>query len=100
MSQQREHEAALRLFRRAIQLMPSHAYAHTLCGHERLAVEDLEGAVRCICWPDTANWPYATEVGVSTPLISPMRMSVITIENPPALSLPRASAPPSALTDS
>ncbi|XRB00682.1 anaphase-promoting complex subunit [Pycnococcus provasolii] len=47
MSLQREHESALRLFRRAIQLEPALPYAHTLCGHERLAVEDLEGAMAC-----------------------------------------------------
>jgi anaphase-promoting complex subunit 3 len=44
-SLQKEHESALRFFQRALQLDPSFAYAHTLCGHEYFANEDFEKAI-------------------------------------------------------
>ncbi|WIA20972.1 hypothetical protein OEZ85_005309 [Tetradesmus obliquus] len=43
-SLQREHESAVRLFQRALQLAPHMAYAATLLGHEHLAGEDLAAA--------------------------------------------------------
>jgi anaphase-promoting complex subunit 3 len=39
---QREHEAAIKFFQRAIQLNPNYAYAYTLCGHEFVSNEDFE----------------------------------------------------------
>ena len=44
-SLQKEHETALRFFRRALQLDPKYPYAHTLCGHEYFANEDFEKAM-------------------------------------------------------
>lgn len=44
MSLLREHDAALRFFKRAMQLQPSFVYAYTLCGHEHVANDDLEQA--------------------------------------------------------
>eukprot|EP00826_Nyctotherus_ovalis_P014717 TRINITY_DN14120_c0_g2_i1.p1 TRINITY_DN14120_c0_g2~~TRINITY_DN14120_c0_g2_i1.p1 ORF type:complete len:588 (+),score=143.57 TRINITY_DN14120_c0_g2_i1:389-2152(+) len=46
-SMQKEHETALRYFKRAIQLSPSFAYAHTLCGHEYVANEDFDSGKKC-----------------------------------------------------
>lgn len=46
-SMQKEHETALRYFKRAIQLNPSFAYAHTLCGHEYVANEDFDSGKKC-----------------------------------------------------
>lgn len=43
-SLQKEHETALKLFRRAIQLDPHFTYAHTLSGHEYVANDELEKA--------------------------------------------------------
>jgi anaphase-promoting complex subunit 3 len=43
-SLQKEHETALRFFRRALQLDPSQPYPYTLCGHEYFANEDFEQA--------------------------------------------------------
>ncbi len=43
-SLQREPDSALRYFHRALQLDPSFAYAHTLCGHEYVSNEDLDKA--------------------------------------------------------
>lgn len=40
----REHEAAVRLFQRALQLDPNMAYAASLAGHEQLASDDLAAA--------------------------------------------------------
>lgn len=40
----RDHEGALRCFKRALSLDPDLAYAHSLCGHELLASDDFEGA--------------------------------------------------------
>lgn len=45
-SLQKEHEQAIRCFRRAIQLDPSCAYAHTLCGHEFAASDKFETATQ------------------------------------------------------
>lgn len=46
-SAQGEHEAALRFFQRALQIDPHFAYAHTLCGHEHVAMEQFEEGVTC-----------------------------------------------------
>mmetsp|Transcript_55538 Transcript_55538/g.124932 ORF Transcript_55538/g.124932 Transcript_55538/m.124932 type:complete len:728 (-) Transcript_55538:4-2187(-) len=43
-SLQREHERALKCFRRAILLDPAYTYAHTLSGHELAACDKLEEA--------------------------------------------------------
>eukprot|EP00850_Spirogloea_muscicola_P021467 SM000250S08725 [mRNA] locus=s250:55409:60519:- [translate_table: standard] len=42
MSLQKEHETALKYFQRALQLDPIFTYAHTLAGHEHVALEDFE----------------------------------------------------------
>lgn len=44
-SLQREHEAAIKFFDRAIQLDKSFTYAHTLSGHEYVCNEDLDKAM-------------------------------------------------------
>jgi anaphase-promoting complex subunit 3 len=44
-SLQHEPETAIKFFQRALQLDPYFSYAHTLCGHEYVANEDLEKAV-------------------------------------------------------
>ncbi|CAG9466764.1 unnamed protein product [Pedinophyceae sp. YPF-701] len=44
LSLQSQHEEAVRCFRRAVALDPRLAYAHTLCGHELLAMGDTQGA--------------------------------------------------------
>jgi anaphase-promoting complex subunit 3 len=41
-----EHDSAILAFKKAIQLDPSFAYAHTLMGHEYLSNEDLDSASR------------------------------------------------------
>ncbi|XP_019442777.1 PREDICTED: cell division cycle protein 27 homolog B-like [Lupinus angustifolius] len=46
-SLQKDHETALKNFQRAVQLNPRFAYAHTLCGHEYVALEDFENGVKC-----------------------------------------------------
>ncbi|KAK8940713.1 hypothetical protein KSP39_PZI010567 [Platanthera zijinensis] len=46
-SLQRDHEMALKNFQRAIQLDSRFAYAHTLCGHEHIALEDYDNGIRC-----------------------------------------------------
>jgi len=46
-SAQKEHETALRLFERALQLDPSFTYAYTLSGHEYAANEDFDKALTC-----------------------------------------------------
>jgi anaphase-promoting complex subunit 3 len=43
----KEHDAALRFFQRAIAVAPAFAYAHTLCGHEHVAVDDMDAAAAC-----------------------------------------------------
>ncbi|KAL6764467.1 hypothetical protein V8C86DRAFT_1591734 [Haematococcus lacustris] len=47
LSLQQEHEAALKLFERALQLDPSFTYAYTLSGHEYSASEDFDKALAC-----------------------------------------------------
>ncbi|KAK7364952.1 hypothetical protein VNO80_13701 [Phaseolus coccineus] len=46
-SLQKDHETALKSFQRAVQLNPRFAYAHTLCGHEYVALEDFENGIKC-----------------------------------------------------
>lgn len=46
-SLQKEHEAALKFFSRAVQLNPYFAYAHTLSGHEYVANENFDQATTC-----------------------------------------------------
>lgn len=44
-SLQKETDAAIRFFQRALQVDPGFTYAHTLCGHELVNNEDLDKAV-------------------------------------------------------
>nr|VZI34871.1 unnamed protein product [Spirometra erinaceieuropaei] len=44
-SLQREHEVAVRFFRRALQVCPTDSYACTLLGHEYMSMDNLERAV-------------------------------------------------------
>jgi len=44
-SLQKDHDAALRFFKRSTQLSPNFTYAYTLCGHEYVANEDFEKAI-------------------------------------------------------
>lgn len=46
-SLQKEHEAAIKFFSRAIQVEPNFAYAYTLLGHEHIATEELDKALSC-----------------------------------------------------
>ncbi|KAK7291995.1 hypothetical protein RIF29_07597 [Crotalaria pallida] len=46
-SLQNDHDTALKNFQRAVQLNPRFAYAHTLCGHEYVALEDFENGIKC-----------------------------------------------------
>jgi anaphase-promoting complex subunit 3 len=58
-SLQREHEQALRCFRRATQLDPSFAYGFTLQGHEHIASEEFEKALdayRCAIAADSRHY--------------------------------------------
>ncbi|KAJ8422040.1 hypothetical protein Cgig2_026428 [Carnegiea gigantea] len=45
-SLQKDHDMALKNFQRAVQLNSKFAYAHTLCGHEHVALEDFESGIR------------------------------------------------------
>ncbi|PSS10191.1 Cell division cycle protein 27 B like [Actinidia chinensis var. chinensis] len=45
-SLQKDHEIALKNFQRAVQLNSRFAYAHTLCGHEYVALEDFENGIK------------------------------------------------------
>ncbi|CAI9261988.1 unnamed protein product [Lactuca saligna] len=45
-SMQKDHETALKNFQRAVQLNSRFAYAHTLCGHEYVALEDFENGIK------------------------------------------------------
>ncbi|GER44087.1 cell division cycle [Striga asiatica] len=45
-SLQKDHETALKTFQRSVQLNSRFAYAHTLCGHEYVALEDFENGVK------------------------------------------------------
>ncbi|KAJ2894733.1 hypothetical protein MKZ38_007283 [Zalerion maritima] len=47
MSLTRDHEGALKSFKRATQLNPKFAYAHTLQGHEHIANEEYDRALTC-----------------------------------------------------
>jgi len=40
-----EHETAIKFFRRATQLDPTSAYAHTLAAHEFMSHEDIDSAL-------------------------------------------------------
>mmetsp|Transcript_22800 Transcript_22800/g.53243 ORF Transcript_22800/g.53243 Transcript_22800/m.53243 type:complete len:792 (+) Transcript_22800:53-2428(+) len=44
-SLQKEHDVAIKFFKRAIQVDPSFVYAYTLCGHEYMANEKFDKAV-------------------------------------------------------
>jgi len=44
-SLQKEHDVAIKFFKRAIQVDPSFTYAYTLCGHEFVANEKLDKAI-------------------------------------------------------
>ncbi|XP_076039509.1 cell division cycle protein 27 [Oratosquilla oratoria] len=46
-SLQKEHEAAIKFFSRAIQVAPNFAYAYTLLGHEYITTEELDKAMNC-----------------------------------------------------
>eukprot|EP00250_Pteridium_aquilinum_P028141 c36647_g1_i1 orf=92-2434(+) len=46
-SLQKDHEAALKYFQRALQLDQYFTYAHTLCGHEYVAMEDFKEGISC-----------------------------------------------------
>ncbi|XP_077215925.1 cell division cycle protein 27 homolog B-like isoform X2 [Tasmannia lanceolata] len=43
---QKDHETALKNFHRAVHLDSRFAYAHTLCGHEYVALEDFENGIK------------------------------------------------------
>ncbi|XP_074278410.1 cell division cycle protein 27 homolog B isoform X2 [Silene latifolia] len=45
-SLQKDHDTALKNFQRAVQLNSRFAYAHTLCGHEHVALEDFDNGIR------------------------------------------------------
>ncbi|KAF5810721.1 putative tetratricopeptide-like helical domain superfamily, acetyltransferase A, auxiliary subunit [Helianthus annuus] len=45
-SMQKDHETALKNFQRAVQLNSRFTYAHTLCGHEYVALEDFENGIK------------------------------------------------------
>lgn len=58
-SLQREHDQAVKCFRRATQLDPKFAYAHTLQGHEHVANEEFEKALysyRCAIAADNRHY--------------------------------------------
>ncbi|KAG9456605.1 hypothetical protein H6P81_001113 [Aristolochia fimbriata] len=46
-SLQKDHEIALKNFQRSVNLDSKFAYAHTLCGHEHVALEDFESGIKC-----------------------------------------------------
>lgn len=43
----KEHDTAVRFFRRAVQLQPDRPYSHTLLGHEYVATEETDKALAC-----------------------------------------------------
>jgi anaphase-promoting complex subunit 3 len=47
LSQQKDHDLALRFFKRALQISDKFTYAYTLAGHEYVANEDFESALGC-----------------------------------------------------
>uniref|UniRef100_A0A7S1UFA8 Cdc23 domain-containing protein n=2 Tax=Phaeomonas parva TaxID=124430 RepID=A0A7S1UFA8_9STRA len=46
-SLQKEHETAIRFFKRALQVDEGFTYAYSLCGHEYVANEDFDRALAC-----------------------------------------------------
>ncbi|XP_068647637.1 cell division cycle protein 27 homolog B-like [Aristolochia californica] len=46
-SLQKDHEVALKNFQRSVHLDSKFSYAHTLCGHEHVALEDFESGIKC-----------------------------------------------------
>ena len=46
-AQSKDHEAAIKYFRRAIRTDEDFAYAYTLCGHELFTNEEYDKAIRC-----------------------------------------------------
>ncbi|XP_021944075.1 cell division cycle protein 27 homolog [Folsomia candida] len=46
-SLQKEHETAIKFFKRAIQIDPGAYYAYILLGHEYVATDELDKALRC-----------------------------------------------------
>jgi anaphase-promoting complex subunit 3 len=46
-SLQKEHETAIKFFKRAIQTDPGNAYAYVLLGHEYVAKDELDKALSC-----------------------------------------------------
>ncbi|XP_040941589.1 cell division cycle protein 27 homolog B isoform X1 [Gossypium hirsutum] len=45
-SLQKDHKTAVKIFQRSVQLNTRFAYAHTLCGHEYVALEDFENGIK------------------------------------------------------
>ncbi|KAI4376583.1 hypothetical protein MLD38_014329 [Melastoma candidum] len=45
-SLQKDHETALKNFQRAVQLNSRFTYAHTLCGHEFVSLEDFDNGIK------------------------------------------------------
>ncbi|XP_076459147.1 cell division cycle protein 27 homolog [Babylonia areolata] len=46
-SLQKEHDVAIKFFKRAIQVDPDYAYAYTLLAHEYVFIEELDKALAC-----------------------------------------------------
>ena len=46
-SHQKEHENAIKFFKRAVQVDPNFSYAYTLLGHEYVMIEELDKALQC-----------------------------------------------------
>ena len=67
----RDHDGALRCFRRALALDPSFAYGHTLCGHEHLANDDYDAAQAGL----TAPFPFSL-FPFPLPLADPPRVAL------------------------
>ncbi|GMH08987.1 hypothetical protein Nepgr_010827 [Nepenthes gracilis] len=58
-SLQKDHDTALKNFQRAVQLNSRFAYAHTLCGHEFVALEDFESGIKSYqnaLWVDSRHY--------------------------------------------
>ena len=56
MSMHKEHEDAIKFFRRATQVAPRFVYAYTLLGHEYLCTNDLSNAKKCFRTAATINY--------------------------------------------
>ena len=54
-SMHKEHEDAIKFFRRATQVAPRFVYAYTLLGHEYLCTKDLSNAMKCFRTAATIN---------------------------------------------